>query len=628
MFKHLALCLVTFAMVSCASSGPKSASKLTVKDFFKNPEISTVKVSPDGKMIAARRPYKKRMNIFVTPFGEKKWKRVTSFSDRSPNLIGWKGNDTLLFMKDAGGDENFHIFSINLTTKEVKDLTPAEGAKTAVVDMLIDVSKTDILVSSNKRLKTVSDVYKVNVISGEQTMVLENPGNYTGWVTDHNGVVRIAIATDGVNNTYFYRSGENKKFSRKVTLNFKKNLSPMFFDAKNKYVYALTNVGTDKLDVVKINPKSFKRIKTIYKNKNYDASGLIWSRKFQKPVAAEYIDWKYQREIYLPYYKEIITGLERYFKNKEVYLVSSNKDEDLFIVYVGSDRTRGMYYTFDVKKDKLNFLADPSPWLDESQMAQVKPIRYKTRDGLTVEGYLTMPVGKGENVPLVVNPHGGPWHRDVWGYNPEVQFLASRGFAVLQMNFRGSTGYGRKFWQASFKEWGKKMQNDITDGVKWTIEKGMVDKDNVCIYGASYGGYATLAGLTFTPNLYKCGVDYVGVSNLFTFQETIPDYWKPYKKMLHEMVGHPEKDKALLESASPFFHADKISAALFVAQGANDPRVKKSESDQIVQALKARGVEVEYMVKDNEGHGFHNEENRFEFYEKMEDFLKENIKSE
>jgi dipeptidyl aminopeptidase/acylaminoacyl peptidase len=226
---------------------------------------------------------------------------------------------------------------------------------------------------------------------------------------------------------------------------------------------------------------------------------------------------------------------------------------------------------------------------------------------------------------MVVNPHGGPWARDVWGFNPEVQFLASRGYAVLQMNFRGSTGYGRKFWEASFKQWGKKMQDDISDAVKHVIGQGVADPKRVCIYGGSYGGYATLAGLTYSPELYACGVDYVGVSNLFTFMKTIPPYWKPYLDMFHEMVGDPEKDKALMTEESPVFHVERIRAPLFVAQGKNDPRVNIEESNQIVDALKKRNVAVQYMVKDNEGHGFHNEENRFDFYEGMEKFLAQHL---
>jgi dipeptidyl aminopeptidase/acylaminoacyl peptidase len=225
----------------------------------------------------------------------------------------------------------------------------------------------------------------------------------------------------------------------------------------------------------------------------------------------------------------------------------------------------------------------------------------------------------------VVNPHGGPWYRDQWGFNPEVQFLANRGYAVFQMNFRGSTGYGRKFWESSFKQWGKNMQNDITDGVNWLIDKGIADKSRIAIYGGSYGGYAALAGVTFTPDLYAAAVDYVGVSNLFTFMNTIPPYWKPMLDMMHEMVGDPVRDSVLMKEASPVFHVDKIRTPLVVAQGANDPRVNKAESDQMVDALKKRGVAVEYMVKNNEGHGFGNEENRYDFYRAMEKFLGEHL---
>jgi dipeptidyl aminopeptidase/acylaminoacyl peptidase len=241
---------------------------------------------------------------------------------------------------------------------------------------------------------------------------------------------------------------------------------------------------------------------------------------------------------------------------------------------------------------------------------------------LTIHGYLTLPKGfKAKNLPVVINPHGGPWSRDTWGFIPEVQFLANRGYAVLQMNFRTSTGYGRKFWEAGFKQNGLAIQDDITDGVKWLIDQKIADPERVGIMGGSYGGYCTLAGLAFTPDLYACGVDYVGISSWFTILEGIPPYWEPMKEMFYEMVGHPEKDKELLERTSPLFHADKIKVPLFVAQGANDPRVNKIESDQIVEAVKKRGIEIEYMVKDNEGHGFRNEENRFDFYRAVEKFL-------
>jgi dipeptidyl aminopeptidase/acylaminoacyl peptidase len=265
------------------------------------------------------------------------------------------------------------------------------------------------------------------------------------------------------------------------------------------------------------------------------------------------------------------------------------------------------------------------------KMASMNPIQYESRDGLTIHGYLTLPKGytmeNAKNLPVVVNPHGGPWARDNWGFNPEVQFLANKGYAVLQMNFRGSTGYGKKFWEASFKEWGRAMQDDITDGVNWLIDKGIADESRIAIYGASYGGYATLAGVTLTPDLYAAAVDYVGVSNLFTFMNTIPPYWKPLLDMMHEMVGDPKADSVMMYEVSPVFHADKIKTPLFVAQGANDPRVNINESNQMVEALKQRGVDVEYMVKDNEGHGFRNEENSFDFYNAMEKFLDEHLKT-
>jgi len=258
----------------------------------------------------------------------------------------------------------------------------------------------------------------------------------------------------------------------------------------------------------------------------------------------------------------------------------------------------------------------------------MKPISYTSRDGLKINGYLTLPIGiEAKNLPVVINPHGGPWARDNWGYNPEVQLLANRGYAVLQMNFRGSTGYGKQFWESSFKKWGQEMQDDISDGAQWLIDEGIADSKRLAICGGSYSGYATLAGITNTPDLYAAAVDYVSVSNLFTFMETIPPYWEPYKKMLYEMVGDPNTiDSVMMKENSPVYNVDKIKAALFIAQGANDPRVVQAESGQMVEALKKNGVTIQYMLKENEGHGFRNQENRNDFYNVMTKFLDENLK--
>jgi dipeptidyl aminopeptidase/acylaminoacyl peptidase len=357
-----------------------------------------------------------------------------------------------------------------------------------------------------------------------------------------------------------------------------------------------------------------------------DVSTLLKSKKRKVITGVVYITDKRHYHFFDEQRKQLQKELESRLPGYEVVVTSMNRNEDKAMVRTYSDKTLGSYYFYDLNTKELKKLVDVSPWLKEEYMADMKPIQYKARDGLIIHGYLTLPKGvEPKNLPVVVNVHGGPWARDVWGFNPEVQFLANRGYAVLQVNYRGSTGYGKKFWELSFKQWGKTMQDDITDGVKWLIKQGIADPKRVAIYGGSYGGYATLAGLTFTPDLYCCGVDYVGVSNLFTFMNTIPPYWKPYLDMFHEMVGDPKKDSLLLAEASPVLHADQIKAPLFIAQGAHDPRVNKNESDQMVEALRKRGVEVEYMVKENEGHGFHNEENRFDFYGHMEKFLAKHL---
>ena len=369
-----------------------------------------------------------------------------------------------------------------------------------------------------------------------------------------------------------------------------------------------------------------KEGKLLFEHNKVDVSGLMYSKKRKVLTGVNFTVAKREMVFFDSWREDIQNKLEKKLPGYEVGITSFSKDESKAVVVTYSDRSRGTYYFYDIESDILTKLGEISPWLDEDDMAEMTPIKYESRDGLTIHGYLTLPKGSnGKNLPVVVNPHGGPWARDTWGYKSEIQFLANRGYAVFQMNFRGSTGYGRKFWEISFKEWGKSMQDDITDGVNWLIKEGIADPKRIAIYGASYGGYATLAGLTFTPNLYACGVDYVGVSSLFTFMESIPPYWELYRSMLYEMVGHPEHDKDLLASSSPLLHIDKIKVPLFIAQGANDPRVKKSESDQIVKALKDAGIDVPYMVKDDEGHGFYNEENQFDFYQEMEKFLDKHI---
>ncbi len=601
--------------------------KIPVRDFFRNPSSRGYDLSPDGKMLSFLQPWESRMNIFVRPAEGGEAKRVTSEKDRDIRDYGWKGNQFLLYAQDNKGDENFHIKRVDLKSGEVKDLTPFPKVRAGVLDDLEDVSNTDILITLNKRNPEIFDAYRLNVSTGKMKMVAENPGKVSNWITDHDGKIRAALETDGVNTSLLTRPDEKSQFKTVLTTNFREQLAPQFYTFDNKEIYATSNIGRDKAAVVTIDPATGKETSVLYSNPDVDVDALAYSKKRKVVTFATFTTWKPERKFFDPETEALYKTLEEKLPGYEVEVVAHDKAEQKLIVMASNDRTPGTRNLYDRKTKQLTKLAEVAPWLKENQLASMKPIEYQSRDGLTIHGYLTLPVGReAKNLPVVVNPHGGPWYRDTWGFNPEVQFLANRGYAVLQMNFRGSTGYGRKFWEASFKQWGRKMQDDITDGVQWLIKQGIADPKRVAIYGGSYGGYATLAGVTFTPDLYAAAVDYVGVANMFTFMKTIPPYWKPYLDMFHEMVGDPVKDKAMMAAVSPVMHADKIKTPLFVAQGAHDPRVNKAESDQMVAALKKRGIDVEYMVKENEGHGFHNEENRFDFYEAMEKFLDEHLK--
>lgn len=594
---------------------------IPLEDFFKNPEKTAFQLSPNGEYLALMMPWKNRLNVFIQKIGEDEIKRLTSAEERDIAGYFWANNERIAYVQDKGGDENFRLYAVNIDGSNQKDLTPFEKVKVELIDELKD-NNDEMLIAMNKRDARIFDVYRINVNSGEMRMIAENPGNITGWVTDHDGNLRIATTTDGVNTSILYRKKESDDFELVTSSNFKETFAPGMFTYDNRFVYMISNKQRDKLAIVKYDIENQKELELIYEHPEVDVSNLLSSDKRKLITGVSYVTDKRHYNFFDDERKKLQQDLEDRLPGYEVVVSHSNRDEDKILVRTYSDKSRGAYYYYDLNSKEFKKLTDVSPWLNEDDMADMKPIEFESRDGLKIHGYLTLPKGvKPQSLPVMVNPHGGPWHRDSWGFSPEVQFLANRGYAVLQINFRGSTGYGRNFWEISFKQWGKAMQNDVTDGVMWLIRQGIADEKRIAIYGGSYGGYAVLAGLAFTPDLYACGVDYVGVSNLFTFMKSIPPYWEPYLEMIFEMVGNPDKDKELMESASPVYHVDKIKAPLLIAQGANDPRVAKSESDQIVEALKKKNIDVPYIVKNNEGHGFHNEENKFEFYRAMEEFL-------
>lgn len=606
--------------------------QIPLEDFFRNSERTGYQLSPDGNYISYMAPYKDRLNVFVRRVDETDEHaiRITNETERSVAGYMWADNQRLLYMKDTAGDENYQLYGVHRDGSDDRAYTAFDGVRTSLIDDL-EEQQGVVMIGMNKRNPEVFDPYRLNIETGELTLLAENPGNIQGWMTDHDGRLRVATAiVDGVNTQILYRDTEDVPFKPVLTTNFRDVVSFMEFTPDNKEVYAATNLHRDKTILVRMNPATCEELEVLYENERYDIASISYSRKRKKLLSVYCTGHKEPVRHYFDAEEEQLRQrIKAHFPNQRYGIADTDKAEENYLIYVGGDRTRGSYWHYNALTDEAKKIADLAPWIKSDEMNAMHPVCYTTRDGLQIEAYLTLPDGltpdTAKQLPVVVNPHGGPWARDCWGYSSEVQFLSNRGYAVFQMNFRGSIGYGRHFLEASYKQWGLKMQNDITDGVKWLIEQGIANPNRIAIYGGSYGGYATLAGLTFTPDLYACGIDYVGVSNLFTFMKTIPPYWRPMLEMMYEQVGHPEHDADQLAATSPALHADKIKVPLFVAQGANDPRVNKSESDQMVEALRQRGVVVEYMVKDNEGHGFHNQENRFDFYRAMERFLKAHL---
>ena len=639
----LALAGCAALLAGCAATGagsPTAAAaaaevppRYPMRDFFRNVDRGYYRLSSDGRMLAFMQPAPgddgktRRLNIFVQPLdgsrpvGEPR--QVTRESARDIPDYFWKGPGTLLYAKDFGGDENYHVVAVDAASGRATDLTPHDGVRADIVDALVD-DADHILVQMNRRDRRAFDVYRINVKTGAETRVALNPGNVVAWHADHAGRVRLGLVSDGVNNTLIHRAAESEPFRPIISTDFRTSVTPQFFDFANQTFCASSNRGRDRAALVRIDPARPDAETLVYEHPGVDIDGASFSRKRKVLSLVAYQVEKPGREYFDATTRTLYERIEARLPGYTITLQSHTLDEDKFIVAAANDRSPGSRHVYDARADSLTKLGDIAPWLPEQHMAPMKPVTYKARDGLVIPGYLTLPVGRpAKNLACVVNPHGGPWFRDGWGFNPEVQFLANRGYCVLQMNFRGSTGYGRKFWEASFKQWGLAMQDDVTDGVRWLVDQGIADPRRIGIYGGSYGGYATLAGITKTPDLYAAAVNYVGVSNLFTFMKTIPPYWEPFLRQMYEMIGDPDDaaDRARMTATSPALNADRIRTPLLVAQGARDPRVNKAESDQIVEALRRRGVDVQYIVKDNEGHGFANEENRFDFYTAMEAFL-------
>ena len=604
--------------------------------FFGDPEISGAQISPDGKFIAFIKPLKGTRNVWVKHTEESfdKAKPITADTTRPIPAYFWsRDGKYILFVQDKAGDENYLVYAVNPAdappagqdVPAARNLTDLKGVRAEIVEVPRD--EPDLLyIAINDRDKAWHDLYKLKISTGERTLVRQNTDRITGWVFDLKGQLRMATRSTDSGDTEVLRV-DDKAFTKIYSCNVFETCSPIRFHKDGQRVYFETNKGAD-TDLTKLelfNPTSGKEeLVESDPLKRVDLGGTSFSE-----VSDELIATTYQDERTRIYWKDKAFEadyklLQKQLPGKEIAFASSTKDERLWLLAAYSDTEPGERYLFDRQTKKLTLQYRGREKLNRDYLAPMKAVHYKSSDGLEIPAYLTLPKGgASKNLPVVIFPHGGPWARDGWGYNPFAQFWANRGYAVLQPNFRGSTGYGKKFIDAGNKQWGDKMQDDITWGVKYLVAEGIADPKHVGIMGGSYGGYATLAGVTFTPDLYAGAVDYVGPSNLITLLETIPPYWESGRQVFYQRMGDPTtaEGKAQLNRQSPLNSANKIKTPLLVVQGANDPRVNKREADQIVIALRDRGFPVEYIVAPDEGHGFARPVNNMAMFSEAEKFF-------
>lgn len=597
--------------------------------LFGNPEKTGPQIAPDGKHLAWIAPDQKDvLQVWIRAIDEKEGKAVTADKKRGVRQYFWTYRpDELMYLQDRDGDENFHLFQVNVRTGLVRDLTPFEGARAQVVDVDPKVPN-EALVGLNLKSKAKFDVYRINLENGAADFDTDNPGNIVGWTADPDFQIRAAMAANPAGgNDLLYRATTKDKWKTLHSWGFEEQGSLVGFAADGKTLYLQANHDANTMRLLALDTETGKE-KMLAQDEEFDLGGVMFHPTRRTVQAVAFLRDKLYWNGLGPDVKDDLDFLAKAHPGQFSVSSRDQADQTWIVSYTRDDAptTFVLYRRGDKADKKTEVLFTTQPELEKYKLAAMQPVSFKARDGLTVHGYLTLPVGVAhKDLPTALLVHGGPWARDVWGYHPQAQWLANRGYAVMQVNFRGSTGYGKKFLNAGNREWGAKMHDDLLDAVNWLVKQGTTDVKRVGIMGGSYGGYATLAGLAFTPDVFACGVDIVGPSNIVSLLKTIPPYWAPAKMMFSKRVGDLEKEEEFLKSRSPLFFVDKIKSPLLIAQGANDPRVKQAESDQIVEGLRKAGKTVEYLLYTDEGHGFVRPENRLHFYAHAEQFLAKHL---
>ena len=610
-------------IAGCAT-GPKLIPRTVL---FGNPVKSRPNISPDGKMMAYLAPVNDVLNVWVKTIGKADDRAVTEDKIRGIRRYFWaEDSKHIMYLQDVGGDENWRLYGVNLNTNEVKDFTPYEEVQVQIIDTNKHFPN-ELLIGMNKDNPRVHDVYHLDLTTGELKLVAKNPGNIASWLADAELKVRCAVASTAEGGfELMVRESEQAEWEKLLTWDTEDSMTsaPVSFNKDGDALYLIDsrNANTGRLVRMQIETGD---IKIIAEDPQYDAGSVLIHPDSYEVQAVAFVRARNEWVVLDESIEDDFTAIAQ-LDHGDFYVSDRDNADQTWLISFTKDNGPVSYYSYQLEKKKGTFLFDHMPELNKYALTRMEPISYKARDGLTIHGYMTFPSWKEKkNLPTVLCVHGGPWGRDAWGYDPVAQWFANRGYACLQVNFRGSTGYGKDFVNAGDREWGAKMHDDLIDGVNWAVENGYADPEKVAIFGGSYGGYAALAGATFTPDVFCCAVDIVGPSNLVTLLKSIPPYWSTMLAMFNKRVGNPETEEEFLKSRSPLFKVDQIEIPILIAQGANDPRVKQAESEQIVEAMKKKGLAYEYMLFPDEGHGFARPENRLKFYAAAEKFLAKHL---
>ncbi|MEG4350855.1 S9 family peptidase [Microcoleus sp. LAD1_D3] len=589
--------------------------------LFGNPEKTSPRLSPDGKYLAYIAPDENNvLQVQLRTVGQADDRQLTADKKRGIRIFFWTySGEELIYLQDAEGDENWHLFSVNIQSNLVRDLTPFQGVQAQPIAFDRNFPN-EILVGMNIRDRSKHDVYRINLKNGAVEFDTDNPGNIVGWTADAQFQVRAATATtaDGGSELVFRETGD-KSWESLRRWGPDEEGGAVMFSENGKILYMMGNHDANAERLIALDLET-KQETDLASDPEYDVGGIVVHPTKREIQAVSFYKDKQEWQILDQSIAEDFEDLGK-FRPGEFSITSRNLADTTWLVAYMTDDGPVYYYVYDRASKTFTFLFSNQPKLEGLPLSSMEPISYTARDGLTIHGYLTKPVGVATPVPAVLLVHGGPSARDIWGYNPQAQWLANRGYAVLQINFRGSAGYGKAFLNAGNREWAAKMHDDLLDGVNWLVETGIAQQNKIAIMGGSYGGYAALVGLTFSPDVFACAVDIVGPSNLITLLQTIPPYWESGRANLYHRVGNLETEPEFLKSRSPLSFVDRIQKPLLIAQGANDPRVKVAESEQIVNAMKQAGKPVEYVLYTDEGHGFARPENRLHFYAIAEEFL-------